>query len=177
MMLLTPLAFGQESAPGAPTLVTKSPFLPPGFQPPGQPGQAAEPPPKQAAYEFRGVYQLGGTYYFNLYNKSEKKGSWIAGLDGGNETLDIVDFDPEGNELVIHVAGEELNLNLIETSDKPMPLANARAASKSSRTVKQATASKRRNAVRRRVIRPSSRNRNTPSTPGRRRVIRPTSNQ
>lgn len=176
LMLLNLVADGQEAASGAPTLITKSPFLPPGFQPPGQPGRPVEPPPKQATYEFRGVYELGGTYYFNLYNKSENKGSWIAGLDGGNESLEIVDFDPEGNELVINVAGEELNLSLIQTSDKPMPVAGAKPTT-TGRTVRQATTSSNRNTpVRRRVIRPASRRGDSPSAPGRRRVIRPNSN-
>jgi hypothetical protein len=178
MTLLTLSATAQENTGATPTLITKSPFLPPGFQPPGRPGQAVEPPPKQAAYEFRGVYELGGTYYFNLYNKSESKGSWIAGLDGGNESLEIVDFDPAGNELVISVDGEELNLSLIETSDKPMPVAGAKPAPTSTRTVQRATTTtSRSNPVRRRVIRPSTRGGNDNSSPARRRVIRPNPNQ
>jgi hypothetical protein len=176
MILLSLNGIAQEMTDGTPTLITKSPFLPPGFEPPGRPGQAADPPPKQAAYEFRGVYQLGGMYYFNLYNKSEDKGSWIAGLDGGNESLEIVDFDPDGNELVINVAGERLNLDLIETSDRSIPIAGAKPATTTNRTVQRTTRTVNRDSpVRRRVIRPASRG-NPTDAPGRRRVIRPRSN-
>ncbi len=93
-----------------------------------------------------------------------------------DEALEILDYDPETDELVVIIDGESQNLGLIQTSDKPMPVAGAKPAT-TGRTVRQAaTTSDRNTPVRRRVIRPASRRGDSPSAPGRRRVIRPNSN-
>lgn len=182
--LLLPVLAGTLAGDVAktPTLLGKSPFLPPGFTPPGQ---AAGKPPAPAVqtgqYEFRGVYELNEVYYFNLYNTRERKGKWLndSGIDHGEpEDADyrIVDFDPESDELVVQMEGQTLNLSLVEPSDKPMPVQTA-PAPKVAQPKQQAKPENTRN-TRRRVIRPVNRNRTTNTNrPVRRRVIRPVSRQ
>lgn len=162
---------------GIPTLLEKSPFLPPGFQPPGGAGAAAAPAAQAGQFEFRGVYQLGGEYFFNLYNTRERKGSWVSKNASGEETPKIIEFDLENDVLVVDSSGQRLSLNLVETSDNPMPLSANRPVTTPSPTTlpatPAATAEQRTTPARRRVIRPSTRPAST-TTAAPRRVIRPT---
>ena len=69
---------------------------------------------------------MDGVYYFNLYNTRDKKGSWVTENDSGSDLPRIISYDLQQDRLVVDVAGEQVNLNLVDTSDRPMPLANAR---------------------------------------------------
>ncbi|MFO7725876.1 MAG: hypothetical protein R6V45_10040, partial [Oceanipulchritudo sp.] len=109
------------------------------------------------AYEFRGVYQLDGMYFFNLYNTRERKGSWVGSGKSGGGPFEIIDFNEEENALVVAVDGQTLNLALVETSNKPMPVRAAPAASNAGK--KETALRENSRPARRRVIRPSSRNR------------------
>ncbi|NDV62500.1 hypothetical protein G0Q06_08565 [Puniceicoccales bacterium CK1056] len=154
------------------SLVSNSPFLPPGFQPPGTPGQPATPPATSNQYEFRGVYQLSGTYYYNLYDVRERKGSWVTKQDANEKDMRILSFDRESNELAIDVAGKTLSLALVETSDRTLPVQTAQATAQPA--AKAATTPTTKQPVRRRVIRPTSRaSRSSSPNTARRRVIRP----
>lgn len=172
MSLIVSMA-AQEETGNAPTLVSKSPFLPPGFQPPGTPGKAAPPPATTSQFEFRGVYQLGGTYHYNLYNVRERKAFWVTKQDTGDTGLEILSFDPDENTLALEAGGESLSLTLIATSNTTLPVQTAPATP----TVNPDTPAVTRptpTPVRRRVIRPTSRAGSTPTTsPSRRRIIRP----
>ena len=150
-----------EEEQDAPTLVTKSPFLPPDFNPPG--GAAGDPamPASASQYEFRGVYQMGGRYYFNLYNTRDKSGTWVAEGESGSDAPRIVRFDRDEDVLVVEVSGERVNLELVDTSDRPMPVATA--ARPTPATLPATTSQQSPTPVRRRVIRPSTRT--TPATP------------
>lgn len=153
------------------SLVANSPFLPPGFQPPGTPGKPAAPAATSNQYEFRGVYQLGETYYYNIYNVRERKGSWITRQDAGEMDIDVLSFDRETNELAIDVAGETVSLALAETSDRTLPVNTAPATTQPATTEAKPAV---RQPVRRRVIRPTTRaSRSSSSNTARRRVIRP----
>jgi len=144
-----------------PTLVTKSPFLPPGFSPPGSAGSADAPPASVSQFEFRGVYQMEGQYYFNLYNTRDKKGTWVTEAASGEDTPRVIRFDLEGDVLVVESAGEQLSLTMVETSNRPMPLPAARRASvPKANQAKKTAASSAQTPVRRRVIRPTTRTTN-----------------
>ena len=94
MLSMAPLVvLSRESGSGAPSIVAKSPFLPPGFQPPGTGGSPAASTGPAPQFEFRGVYKLDGVYFFNLYNTRERRGSWVkkgAGISGFPR---IVEYD------------------------------------------------------------------------------------
>ena len=151
------MSFSTEVS-ATPTLVTKSPFLPPGFSPPGSVGSAETPPASVSQYQFRGVYQMEGQYYFNLYNTRDKKGSWVTEATSGGDTPQVVSFDLEGDVLVVESAGKQLSLTMVETSNRPMPLPTVRRTStptvaKATQPGGQATPT----PTRRRVIRPTTR--------------------
>lgn len=171
-MMLLPLAgAAQEVEPEPPTLVTKSPFLPPDFAPPGTRTKPAAPPPGRGQYEFRGVYQLGDTFYFNVYNVREQKGKWVT--PEGSDEIRVVAFDIQADELVVEVGGESMSLSLVETSDKPIPVKTASRPKVAPSSDQKRTTTTRR-PVRRRVIRPLSRTASDRISAARRRVIRPT---
>lgn len=154
LLILIPMTSGQDSESGPPTLITNSPFLPPGFQPPSRPGNVAEPPPSAEVtkYEFRGVYQLEDVYYFNIYNPAEKKGQWLTEESMQEVSMELLEFNPDNDKIVLRVSGETTSLSLIETSDKSMPVHGARTVA----TAPQGAAAKKANEtkVRRRVVRP-----------------------
>jgi len=162
----------EEAAPTVPSLIENSPFLPPGFQPPGSPRKAADAPASSSTYEFRGIYQLGGLYYYHLYNKREQKGNWFTESEAREAGVEIVDFDPTADELVVRVAGKQSNLALVETSDRTLPVQTARPAQASVSTQNRENTTVSENN-RRRVIRPSVRQSRNTNRNVRRRVIRP----
>jgi hypothetical protein len=155
-----------------PTLITNSPFLPPGFQPPGQSASTPEkaPPQQRSSYEFRGVYQIGGQYYFHLFNLQEQKGQWMSDASVEDEALEILDYDPETDELVVIIDGESQNLGLIQTSDKSMPVQTA-PPRQTTAPSRETTPQRSNLPVRRRVIRPTSRTGSDASNTSRRPVI------
>lgn len=150
----------QDVPASSPTIVTNSPFLPPGFSPPGGAGAASDLPAAPGQYEFRGVYKLGGIYYFNLFNKRENKGSWVNENSTADDLPRIIRYDLEEDLLVVDVAGEQSSLSLIETSNRPMALVSSRPATPQTKPATPATTSPRATTntpTRRRVIRPVTR--------------------
>jgi hypothetical protein len=174
---LTGLAYGdRESA--APSIITKSPFLPPDFNPPGGAGAAGATAPASASqYEFRGVYQMEGVYYFNLFNTRDRKGTWITDQSGAGDGPRIIRYDLQEDTLIVDVGGERVSLSMVETSNKPMPVANTRPTTPrpTPRATTAASNAKPANqpAVRRRVIRPTTR---PTATSASRRATMPASN-
>ncbi|MEX0325240.1 MAG: hypothetical protein AB3N33_04040 [Puniceicoccaceae bacterium] len=179
-VLLAGPAFANEES-GGPTIITQSPFLPPDFNPPGSGAGDPSMPASASQYEFRGVYQMGGQYYFNLYNTRDKSGTWVTEKESGGDSPRIVRFDLDEDILVVEVSGERVNLELVETSDRPMPVANAPRRAPATRpaqapTTRTTEARPTTTPVRRRVIRPSTRN-PTSSTAARRPTIPSSNNQ
>lgn len=156
--LLAALAsFSIECGAAGPSIVENSPFLPPNFQPPG--GGSSSTTAQAAAsgeYEFRGVYMLQGQYHFNLYNKREQKGTWVAEDEIKEDAPRVVRYSQDDDEVIIDLGGRQLTLGMVSTSDKVLPVETAKAP-----VVRQPTSST------------SSTNRTT-QAPVRRRVIRPT---
>jgi hypothetical protein len=173
LMSFLPSIPARAETGSTPSLISNSPFLPPGFQPPGTPGKPVAPPATSNQYEFRGVYQLGGTYYYNLYDVRERKASWLTKNEAAEMNLSILSFDQDTNELALDVDGETVSLSLVETSDRTLPVQTAPAVPTTlpaTPTTQPATPE----PTRRRVIRPTTRTGTTNSAqPVRRRVIRP----
>jgi len=156
LITLLPFASGEEEASGdTPSILEKSPFLPPDFQPPGRPGQATPEKKGSGQLEFRGVYELGGIYHYNLYDAKEKKGYWVTEATAADKGFDIVEFDPEKYSLVLMVDGEPTDLSLVETSNQPMQIQGMKSTSPAVKRGTPTTQPSQR--ARRRVIRPTSR--------------------
>lgn len=61
--------------------------------------------------EWRGYFEIGGTRYFSLYDKSTGNSDWfLAGEDSGN--LKVLYYDPKEAILRVEVSGEEKILSL-----------------------------------------------------------------
>lgn len=166
-LLLAAAAFSIECGADGPSIIDKSPFLPPNFQPPGSGGSAAA---AQAAtsgeYEFRGVYMLQGQYHFNLYNKREQKGTWVSEGEIKEDAPRIVRYSREDDEVVIDLGGRQLTLGMVSTSDKVLPVQTARAPTTVRTPSSSVTTSRTSQApVRRRVIRPTTRTSTSTSRP------------
>lgn len=162
---------------GAPTIITDSPFLPPDFSPPGGAGGDPSIPASASIYEFHGFYQMGGQYYFNVYNTRDKKGTWVTESQSGGDMPKIVSFNLDEDVLVVELAGERVSLELVQTSDRTMPVASAPRTSPTTRpaTTTRSTSQGSTTPVRRRVIRPTSRT--NPTTAARRPTVPPSNSQ
>ena len=151
----------------AANLVENSPFIPDGFDT-SKANQAVQkknaPGVATRDLEFRGVYSLNGTYYFNIYNKKDQKGSWLS-LEEGNDAYSVLEFAEESNSLSISIDGEVEELALKTPSDKPIPVqtksrSSARTRQRSNVTRRSSgtsAARKRQPVVRRRVVVPTQR--------------------
>lgn len=106
------------------SLVSNSPFLPPGFQPPGGNATVAAPPPQASQLEYRGVYELGGQLHFNVFDKRTARGTWMR-TGEASEGARVVDYDLDEDVVVIEYNGARLRLSLIETSTATLPVAGA----------------------------------------------------
>ena len=99
------------------SLVSSSPFLPPGTV------DHAEVPATEEdsgqAYELCGVYQIRDTWAFGLHEKSTGKRFWIttARVD---ERFRIDNFDTQHNRLSLFINGQRFLLGLIGVRD-PIP--------------------------------------------------------
>ncbi len=165
LVLLTAVLAAGGLVADLPSLLTNSPFLPPGFQPPGSAAPAPPPAAARTQYEFRGVYQLDDVYHFHLFDTRERRGFWVTETSPREGALEVLEFNPERNEVTIVVAGEQMSLALVKTSDQPLPIP----------TPPSAPAVRPETPAPQPAIRPT-----TPSTPVapqpvRRRVIRPSS--
>ena len=166
-LLALPVAGSEHSS-----IVAKSPFLPPGFTPPGGGGSAAGAPATSGQFQFKGVYQLRGEYFFNLYNVQEKKGSWLRRGENKDGQPRIINYQQEEDVLVVESGGKQLSLEMIQTSDRPIPLPNPAPTARKVTPVKkpQTSTSDTSTTTRRRVIRPSTRV-TRPTTPTRRTTL------
>lgn len=130
------------------SLIDNSPFIPPGFNPPSnQPSQAARKAGgiRPGNLEFRGVYQLRGTYHFHIYNRSEKEGAWLA-LKDESQPYNILEFNEQENSVLVLVDGQEEKLVLKTPDNRPISVKTA--------PRKQTRTSNNSSSSRRRVVRP-----------------------
>lgn len=155
------------------SLVNNSPFLPPGFQPPGGATATAAPPPQAAQLEYRGVYELGGQLHFNVFDKRTARGTWMR-TGEENEGARVVDYDLDEDVVVVEYNGARMRLSLIETSTTPIPVMGAPTSQPAQAALQQPGQQDQQVRtsipVRRRIIRPGS---NATTTSERRPVIPP----
>jgi hypothetical protein len=159
------------------SIVGDSPFIPPDFNPPN-PNTTVRPSPQQAAqYSYRGVYQLGETLFFNIFNVAENKSQWIREDTADGSDIRVMGYDLEGDELEVEISGQLLNLSMVKPSNQPIPVQTQtpqRPAAASppvpTRAVVNASTATDERPVRRRVIRPTTRPATT-TTPERRPVV------
>lgn len=106
--------------PQAATLVDKSPFIPPGFQPPEERRQAPvrPTPPPSRNLEFRGVYELDGILHINIHDRGENKGEWVT-LNDASAGFLVTDFSLETDSITIEIDGESSELSLASTQRAP----------------------------------------------------------
>ena len=117
-MLVAGTAMAQT---GASSLVRKSPFLPPQFNPPGEAGAEAALPASRSRFEFRGVYQLGGRYYYHLFDQGSGRGEWLSQQNQAAGSPRIVEFKQNPDRLVIDVDGRVIELEMASRGDQSLP--------------------------------------------------------
>ena len=144
----------QESTPeNAPSILDRSPFLPPGFEPPRSSTQRrTKKPQPRKNYEFRGVYQLAGEYHFLVSEARSRDGDWVS-LRNNKPDLDIEvrDYDPRTQKLTVFANNkvEELTLASVEANPTPMPVTGQPKA--------ESASSQKKDKPTRRTIRPTRR--------------------
>lgn len=137
------------------SIVEHSPFLPPGFNPPGSAGAQEGTATTQSLYQFKGVYQLGGEYFFHIYDERSQQGSWMSRDSITEGYPRIIQFKEMEDVLVVEMDGEQIQLNMIRGSHKPIPLSNSRPSLRSVQMPGQSgPATTSQPVIRRRVIRP-----------------------
>lgn len=144
----------------AQSLVERSPFLPPDFQPPGSrsDAEAAAPPPTASHLQLKGVFAIDGQTRVNIFNTRTNEGKWVA-TGGEVEGFRVVSYDPDERSVDLEVNGQIETFALAKPSDTPMAVAGAVPA-------QVAAAQPNVQPVNRRVVRPST-------TTNRRRTIVP----
>lgn len=97
-----------------PSLVTRSPFLPPGFEQAQREFPLTESGIDSTAIEFRGVYTLGGAIHANLRQRDTTKSSWLQ-IGETFEGITLTGFDPEANRCTVVLSdGTEYSITLVE---------------------------------------------------------------
>lgn len=119
------LAFISPASAQVEQLKKNSPFLPPGYNDPKpevvQPKPQAAPGLISRELEFRGVVELGGTFQFSIFNKSEQRGYWIK-ENSTKEGINVRNFDMSEMSVLVQFNGRSETLNLMDSSDSPIPV-------------------------------------------------------
>ncbi len=151
-VLLAACTLGIAGTAGAepPTLVSNSPFIPADFEAPeDRPTRTARSSRQQQSpqIELRGVYSLGGNFHFNIFDKRENKGSWVA-MDDAGAAFHVLDYDQRTDTVRLQFEGEELQVAMHRPEWKSMPIEVEE---------EEETEERERRPPRRRVVAPPSR--------------------
>lgn len=152
------LAMGAAQGYAASNLTSNSPFLPLGFQPPGEGNGRPVAPTAETPtqLEFQGVYQLNGQFQFLIFNRLNRESHWV-GLNEARDGLNVTEYDVEKNRIAVNGLNLEL-IKLPNATGAPIdPVAAART------TMPSPVA----------INRPGTPNSAGPTAPVRRRVIPP----
>lgn len=110
-----------EPAPTAPTILARSPFIPPDWTPP-QANRAKRVQSQSApGYEFRGVYQIGGEYRFLVSEARSRSGKWVE-KGKAYEGYEVRDYDPQTETLTLFFNDKEADIQLAEVEANPTPM-------------------------------------------------------
>lgn len=117
----------------ASTLVTSSPFLPPGGS--AGPESQAAPPSEPSAYELCGVYQIREEWSFGLFERETGRRFWISTRQADSRYR-IESFDTNTNELTLSIDGRGVVLALGRVNDKSLsqPMVHTAAAPRAGST-------------------------------------------
>lgn len=135
-----------------PTILDRSPFIPPGWAPPEVRRPKPKPEKKSAGYEFRGVYQLGGEFRFLVSEPRSRSGNWVQ-VGESYEGYEVRDFDPKSETLTLFFNNEEVPVKLADLESNPTPIP----VTGQIKSARQKASDNSRRPVRR-TIRPASRN-------------------
>jgi hypothetical protein len=151
---VTALGEGGDPIPSTPTILARSPFLPPDFIPPGNRKTGKEAQKNVGGYEFRGVYRIGDNYRFLVSEPRSRDGNWVE-VGSAQENYEVRAFDATSETLTLFFnnAEHQLKLATLDANTTPLPVSGQIQPSKTSNTPV------------RRTIRPPARNRTNPTTP------------
>ncbi len=107
------------------SIISASPFLPPGFAPPGGSGSGSITPADETQLSFKGVYQLDGEFYFHLYDKREQRGQWIRLGEALPNGPRIVRYEQEADVILVESGQRRLRLEMVAASRSPAALARS----------------------------------------------------
>lgn len=131
LILIFPFISGAQSdeQPKSPNnLITKSPFLPPGYGiKPEEPAPVEAPKPVIVGQlsrdlEFRGIFQMGETPpKFSIFDKKEQKGHWIE-LNGKTDRFEVVDYDKDSGTITVSSGEQREELFMSKPNDSPLSI-------------------------------------------------------
>lgn len=129
-------------------LLTNSPFVPEGYEPP-QPRQERPPPPPRPEpprgpqpldrLEFRGLTKLGGKLAFSLFDPIEKRSFWI-GIGQSEAGFSVVEFKEREDAVVVTHDGRTRTVALHESQVQVLPDTAAPAVRRTTATERPAEA-------------------------------------
>ena len=105
------------------SIISRSPFIPAGFNPAAQSVGSNPAQVSASGYEFRGVYQIGDRYWFLISQPQSRDGNWIE-LGKNFEDVEARKFDPATKALTVFANNTEQTLELaqLESNPKPIPV-------------------------------------------------------
>jgi len=164
LMGLSPNLWGQspgDTLPSSPTLLDRSPFLPPGWTPPEVRRQRKQPNTAVNGYEFRGMYKIGDEYRFLVSEPRSRSGSWVR-VGESRDNFEVRRYDASSDTLVLFFNNKEQPIQMAEMESNPTPIPVSGQVQSPTRETKPKTTK-----PVRRTIRPASRTTPTPtnSTP------------
>lgn len=115
---------GQENAEASsarPSILERSPFLPPDWSPPTQSRPQNRRQEAASAYEFRGVYMLSGEYRFLVSEPRSRSGKWVQ-AGQSYEGYEVRDYDPQSETLTLYFNDKEHPIKLAGLDANPTPI-------------------------------------------------------
>ena len=152
-LVALPALSGQDLSgiPAAePSIMERSPFIPPDFTPPGS-SRAEAAKATSNSYEFKGFYRIGDTYRFLVSEPRSNDGDWVE-LGDSKDNYEVRRFDPDSETLTLFFNNSENQLPLAELAANPTPMPVSGQIKTASQQPDQATPT-----PVRRTIRPTSR--------------------
>jgi hypothetical protein len=138
------------------SLSDRSPFIPQGFDPNSKSAGKAAANSNQPL-EFRGMYQLGDTYYF-LVSQRNSSGKWLP-VGEASDGITIKEFQADENKVLVDHNGNPIWLDMSEMAKLtggPVTQPVRQVARKTTPTSNATSIRARSSSTNRRTIRPSS---------------------